>query len=348
VRFTSPHAEVQIMPIVVAALYHFATLEDYQAMRQVLQDFCDQHQIKGSLLLAHEGINGTVAGSRQSVDALLAFLHEDARLKDLQYKESLASEPPFYRMKVKLKKEIVTLGVDGIDPNVCVGTYVNPKDWNALISNPDVLVLDTRNDYEYEMGTFKGALDPNTETFREFPAYVAEHCDVKTHKKVAMFCTGGIRCEKASAFMLQQGYAEVYHLKGGILKYLEEIPEDESLWQGECFVFDERVSVKHGLQEGQYSLCHGCRWPLSDKDKKSKHYEQGICCERCYTSLSDEKRQRLQEREKQTCLAEARGEHHIGMSMQAAKQRKMRAKAALKAKQIQAHTSKSSQVNKPA
>jgi len=189
------------MPIIVVALYHFATLKDYKAMHQNLQDFCDQHAIKGSLLLAEEGINGTVAGSRESIDALLAYLHADTRLENLQHKESFASQPPFYRMKVKLKKEIVTLGIEGIDPNVCVGTYVNPKDWNAIISDPDVLLLDTRNDYEYAIGTFQGALDPDTETFREFPAYVAKHCDVTTHKKVAMFCTGGIRCEKASAFM---------------------------------------------------------------------------------------------------------------------------------------------------
>jgi len=327
------------MPIIVAALYHFSTLKNYQEMRQPLQNFCDKYNIKGSLLLAQEGINGTVAGSRQSIDILLAYLHADERLKKLQYKESIANEPPFYRMKVKLKKEIVTLGIEGIDPNVCVGTYVNPKDWNAVISDPEVLLLDTRNDYEYEIGTFKGALDPDTKTFREFPAYVAQHCDTQTHKKVAMFCTGGIRCEKASAFMLQEGYEEVYHLKGGILKYLEEIPEEESLWQGECFVFDERVSVKHGLQEGKYSLCHGCRWPLTEKDQQSESYEEGICCARCYDSLSDEKRKRLQEREKQTRLAKERGENHIGMSMQAAKQRKLEEKEARKAKQLQVQIS---------
>ncbi|MDQ6994364.1 MAG: rhodanese-related sulfurtransferase [Mariprofundaceae bacterium] len=322
------------MPIIVAALYHFATLENYKDMRQPLQEFCDQHAIKGSLLLAQEGINGTVAGSREAVDALREYLHADTRLKNLEYKESLSSEPPFCRMKVKLKKEIVTLGVEGVDPNVCVGTYVAPKDWNAIISDPDVLVLDTRNDYEYKIGTFQGALDPNTETFRAFPAYVAEHCDRNKHKKVAMFCTGGIRCEKASSFMLQQGYEEVYHLKGGILKYLEEVPEEESLWQGECFVFDDRVSVSHGLKEGKYTLCHGCRWPLSEEDRQSEHYEEGICCERCYTSLTEDKRQRLQEREKQTNLAKARGETHLGMSMKVAKQRKQQAKEAQKAKQL--------------
>jgi len=320
------------MTITVAALYHFATLEDFQAMRQPLQDVCQQHGIRGSLLLAREGINGTVAGSRDGIDALLGYLRADERLKALDHKESQASAMPFYRMKVKLKKEIVTLGVEGVDPNVCVGTYVEPKDWNAIIADPEVLVLDTRNDYEYQIGTFKGALDPNTETFREFPAYVAEHCDHTKQKKVAMFCTGGIRCEKASAFMLQQGYAEVFHLKGGILKYLEEIPEAESLWQGECFVFDDRVSVKHGLEEGQYTLCHGCRWPLTKEDCASDHYEAGICCARCYHDLTAEKRQRLEERQKQSRLAAERGESHLGMSMEIAKQRKAEAKEQLRAK----------------
>jgi len=210
------------MKTVVAALYHFATLENFKEMREPLQAFCDGHGIKGSLLLAAEGINGTVAGSRQDIDDLLLYLRSDSRLKNLEHKESLTNDFPFYRMKVKLKKEIVTLGIDGVNPNVCVGTYVDPQDWNAIIADPDVLVLDTRNDYEYEIGTFKGAIDPKTDTFREFPKYVEKNCDPKQHKKVAMFCTGGIRCEKASSFMLQQGYEEVYHLKGGILKYLKK------------------------------------------------------------------------------------------------------------------------------
>ena len=320
------------MNIVVAALYHFATLDDYQGMRQPIQDFCDAHGLKGSLLLAREGINGTVAGSREGIDALLEFLRDDDRLQALEHKESFASEPPFYRMKVKLKKEIVTLGVEGVDPNVCVGTYIEAKQWNDVISDPDVLVLDTRNDYEYEIGTFKGAIDPKTDTFREFPAYVEKHCDPKKHKKVAMFCTGGIRCEKASAYMLKQGYEEVFHLKGGILKYLEEVPEEESLWQGECYVFDDRVAVLHGLKEGHYSLCRGCRWPLRDEDKQSKHYEEGICCERCYDVLTPEKRARLAEREKQSRLAANRGEAHLGMSIKDAQRKKLEHKLSLGAK----------------
>ncbi|MBL4775456.1 MAG: rhodanese-related sulfurtransferase [Mariprofundus sp.] len=320
------------MNIVVAAFYHFASLYDYQAMRAPMQRFCDQHSIKGTLLLAHEGINGTVAGQREDIDALLTYLRNDKRLQKLEHKESTASEWPFYRMKVKLKKEIVTLGIDGVDPNVCVGTYVEPEDWNNIISDPDVLVLDTRNDYEYEIGTFQGAVDPNTSTFRQFPDYVQSHCDPAQHKKVAMFCTGGIRCEKASAYMLQQGFEEVFHLKGGILKYLEKVPEQESLWQGECFVFDDRVAVKHGLLEGDYELCRGCRWPLTAADKQAEHFETGICCERCYDVLTAEKRQRLEERQKQTELAAERGEAHLGMSLKDAQQRKLEKKRALGAK----------------
>jgi len=320
------------MSIVVSALYHFATLEDYVAMREPLQAFCDGHDIKGALLLAHEGINGTVAGSQADIDDLLAYLKSDKRLQGLEHKESFAKSKPFYRMKVKLKKEIVTLGIDGVDPNVCVGTYVAPKDWNAIISDPEVLVLDTRNDYEYLIGTFKGAIDPNTDTFREFPEFVANNYAPETHKKVAMFCTGGIRCEKASSFMLQQGYEEVYHLKGGILKYLEEVPEEESLWEGECFVFDDRVAVTHGLKIGQYTLCRGCRWPLSAQDVLSEHYIEGICCDRCFDVLSEDKRSRLEERQKQKLLAEARGETHLGMSIKDAQKRKLEKRRALGAK----------------
>jgi len=320
------------MKTIVAALYHFAPLDDYKAIREPLQAFCDGHEIKGALLLASEGINGTVAGSRQDIDDLLAYLHSDPRLKDLEHKESETNHRPFYRMKVKLKKEIVTLGIEGVNPNVCVGTYVEPKDWNAIISDPDVLVLDTRNDYEYEIGTFKGAVDPHTDTFREFPEYVEKNCNPKKHKKVAMFCTGGIRCEKASSFMLQQGYEEVFHLKGGILKYLEEVTEDDSLWEGECFVFDDRTAVKHGLQQGEYKLCRGCRWPLSVKDRQSEHFREGVCCDRCYDVLTPDKKTRLQERHKQEQLAKARGETHLGMSLKDAQLKKLEKKRALGAK----------------
>ena len=281
-------------------------------MQAGLLDFCLSQSIKGTLLLAEEGINGTVAGSRIGIDALIARLKSDVRLADLEHKESLAVDMPFYRMKVRLKKEIVTLGVPGINPNNRVGTYVAPEDWNALISDPDVVLVDTRNDYECDIGTFRGALDPHTATFREFPAYVGNNLNPAKHKKVAMFCTGGIRCEKASSFMLEQGFEQVYHLQGGILKYLEKIPAAESLWEGECFVFDHRVAVGHGLQVGEYDLCHACRQPVSPQDQASEQYVVGISCPRCHGTLSEEKRARAAERQKQTQLARKRGRAHIG------------------------------------
>lgn len=297
---------------IVAALYKFAKLNDYKTIQPALLAFCLDHDIKGTLLLAEEGINGTVAGSRENIDALLAYLKQDPRLVDLEHKESHAIEMPFFRMKVRIKKEIVTLGVEGIDPNYVVGTYVKPEDWNALISDPDVTLIDTRNDYEYGIGTFKGAIDPKTETFREFPQYVKDNLDKTKHKKVAMFCTGGIRCEKASAYMIEQGFEEVYHLQGGILKYLEEVPKEESLWEGECFVFDQRVAVKHGLEIGDYDQCHACRHPLSPEEMNSAHYVAGVSCPHCFDKLTEDKRARVTERQKQMALAKKRGEAHIG------------------------------------
>lgn len=298
--------------IVVAALYKFASLPDYQELQPGILQLCIEQGIKGTLLLAEEGINGTVAGTRQGIDNLLAYLRQDSRLADLEHKESYTDELPFYRMKVRLKKEIVTLGVPGIDPNKTVGTYVKPEDWNALISDPEVVVIDTRNDYEFEIGTFKGALDPNTTTFRQFPDYVRNNLDPARNKKVAMFCTGGIRCEKASAYMLEQGFEEVYHLQGGILKYLETVPQEESLWEGECFVFDQRVAVKHGLEVGEYDQCYACRHPVSVEDMASVKYVKGISCPRCFDTLSEEKRASIIERQKQIDLARQRGETHIG------------------------------------
>ncbi|WP_370978343.1 rhodanese-related sulfurtransferase [Agaribacterium sp. ZY112] len=299
-------------PIVVAALYKFVALPNYQELRQPLLVFCEQQEIKGSLLLANEGINGTVSGTRTSIDALLAYLKADERLSDIEHKESFEEEQPFYRMKVKLKKEIVTMGVEGIDPLQVVGTYVEAKDWNKLIADPEVVLVDTRNDYEYELGTFEGALNPDTKSFREFPEYVANTLDPQKHKKVAMFCTGGIRCEKSTAYMKEQGFEEVYHLKGGILKYLEEVPEEQTSWKGECFVFDNRVSVNHQLEKGEWDLCHGCRFPIREEDKLSEHYEAGVCCPRCHDVLSDEQKGRFRERQKQMKLAEERGQVHIG------------------------------------
>ena len=298
--------------IVVAALYKFVSLPDFHELREPLLDHCLAQNIRGTLLLAEEGINGTVAGSREAIDSLLAYLKADPRLADLSHKESFDSSQPFYRMKVKLKKEIVTMGIDGIDPNEVVGTYVKPKDWNALISDPDVVVIDTRNDYEVEIGTFKGAVDPKTESFRQFPEYVRQNYNPEKHKKVAMFCTGGIRCEKASAFMKREGFEEVYHLEGGILKYLEEVDQPDSLWQGECFVFDNRVSVKQGLEPGEYALCHGCRWPITDADRQSEKYEEGVSCPACHDTLTDEQRQRFRDRQKQIELARQRNVPHVG------------------------------------
>ena len=242
---------------------------------------------------------------------MLHYLRMDSRLGDLEHKESYDDHMPFYRMKVKLKREIVTMGVEGIDPNQRVGTYVAPRDWNSLVNDPDVVLIDTRNQYEYDIGTFKGALDPHTANFREFPDFVRNNLDPARQKKVAMFCTGGIRCEKASAFMLKEGFEEVYHLEGGVLKYLEEVPREESTWEGECFVFDNRVAVNHELEKGQYDQCYGCRHPITEADKLSDKYEKGVCCPGCYDSLSDDQKARFAERQKQVELAKARGEAHI-------------------------------------
>ena len=297
---------------VVAALYRFVTLDDYRTMREPLLDVCREQGVKGTLLLAAEGINGTIAGTREGIDTVLHYLRADSRLTALEHKESLDERMPFYRMKVKLKKEIVTMGVSDIDPNRVVGTYVKPRDWNDLINDPDVLLIDTRNDYECEIGTFRGAVNPHTESFREFPGYVREHLDPGKQKKVAMFCTGGIRCEKASAFMLQEGFEEVYHLQGGILKYLEEVPHKDSAWEGECYVFDNRVAVNHNLDKGSYDLCYGCRLPITEADKASNKYRPGISCPRCADSLSPEQVARFEERQRQMELAAERGESHVG------------------------------------
>ncbi|MDP2228600.1 MAG: rhodanese-related sulfurtransferase [Moraxellaceae bacterium] len=300
--------EVSAQQVVVAALYHFADLPDFRDMQAPLRAHCEAHGIRGTLLLAEEGINGTVSGLRDGIDALLAWLHADVRLAALEHKESFSDRHPFRRLKVKLKKEIVTLGVPGVNPNKAVGTYVEPEDWNALISDPDVVLIDTRNDYEVALGTFQRAVDPKTRTFREFPAYVRENFDPARQRKVAMFCTGGIRCEKASSFMLGEGYAEVFHLKGGILKYLEKVRPEESLWQGECFVFDHRVGITHGLAEGQSEMCFGCGHPVTPDDRQLPSYEEGVSCACCADTVTEEKKSRLRERMRQITLARERGE----------------------------------------
>lgn len=299
-------------PITICALYKFVRLAEFEALREPLSKKMASVHVKGTLLLADEGINGTIAGPQTGIDAVLTFLAAQPGLDNISHKESYSDENPFHRTKVKLKKEIVTMGVEGIDPNQVVGTYVKPQDWNALISDPDVVLVDTRNDYEVEIGTFKGALNPDTETFREFPEYVATNLDKNKHKKVAMFCTGGIRCEKSTAYLKEQGFEDVYHLEGGILKYLEEVPKEETLWQGECFVFDGRVAVNHDLEKGQYDQCFACRFPLTEQEKQSEHYVKGVSCHRCFDKISEEQRNRFAERERQIALAAKRGESHIG------------------------------------
>ena len=320
--------------IVVCALYRFVRLEDYRAMREPLQRAMTDNQVCGTLLLAREGINGTVAGGRQAIDGLLDWLRRDPRLAEIDCKLSFTGERPFKRTRVKLKKEIVTLGMPDIDPNRVVGTYVNPADWNALISDPDVLVIDTRNDYEARVGSFRNATNPQTASFREFPEYVSRNLDPARHRKVAMFCTGGIRCEKSTALLKQLGFDEVYHLKGGILKYLEEVPESETLWEGECFVFDERVTVNHALEKGRYAQCNACRMPITRDDMACESYSPGISCPHCIDSLSAAQRSRFAEREKQMQLAKARGQAHIGSDVAQAVQQNRAGKQRKKRQQV--------------
>jgi UPF0176 protein len=303
-------------PIKVAALYRFASFNQPELLQPQIAAWCAEHGLKGTILVATEGVNGTVAGSEAGIDAVVAHLRTLPGCAELDVKYSHANEMPFYRMKVRLKKEIVTLGVDGIDPKREVGTYVQPEDWNALISDPDTVLIDTRNDYEVAIGTFEGAVDPRTKSFSEFPEWFRAHRDelAAGKTKFAMFCTGGIRCEKSTAFLKAEGIDDVYHLEGGILRYLENIPEAESKWQGECFVFDERVSVKHGLELGEMELCHACRRPISQEDKASAHFIEGVACPACYAERTDEDRARFAERQKQIALAKKRGKQHIGVN----------------------------------
>lgn len=297
----------------VAAFYKFVSMPDYRSIRESLQRRCEELDLLGSILLAEEGINGTISGPETNVRRLFDELRADERFRDLHYKESWADEPPFYRMKVRLKKEIVSLGVEGIDPNEAVGEYVPPEDWNDLISREDVRLIDTRNHYEFNLGTFKGAEDPDTTSFRDFPEWVDKHLDPEKDERVAMFCTGGIRCEKATSYLLRLGFKKVYHLDGGILNYLETVPSDESLWNGDCFVFDNRVTVDHELREGDFEVCPACRMPLTEEDRKSPLFELHVSCPRCHGRLNEKKRESLLERARQIALAKARGERHIGV-----------------------------------
>lgn len=319
--------------LVVCAFYKFVMLEDYRVLRAPLLGQMQDAEVLGTILLAREGINGTISGNRSGVDKVLRWLKADERLTDLRHKESISLEAPFHRTKVKIKDEIVTLGIEDIDPTTSAGTYVDPVNWNELISDPDVLLVDTRNDYEVGVGTFKNAISPGISTFREFPGFVERSLGHNKHQKIAMFCTGGIRCEKSTAYLKQKGFDEVYHLKGGILNYLEKIPPGDSLWEGECFVFDDRVTVNHDLDQGQYEQCRACRRPLSAYDKISPDYRPGISCAQCAHELSKEQVSRFSEREKQVKLAKIRGETHIGASARQAAVVRKTEKAELKRRQ---------------
>ncbi len=315
----TPDAQAAGNKYVVAALYKFVALSNLADVQAPLLAVCTNNDVMGTLLLANEGINGTIAGTHHGINAVLKWLRDQEAFADLDVKFSYTHTPPFYRMKVRLKKEIVTLGVDGVDPTSVVGTYVKAEDWNDLISDPDVILVDTRNDYEVAIGTFKGAQNPETTNFRSFPEWVEQKLEAKPDTKIAMFCTGGIRCEKSTALLKSRGYENVYHLKGGILKYLEETPIEESLWEGDCFVFDQRVSVKHGLEVGDYDMCHACRMPITRKETQHEHYEKGISCHHCYDVTNEKQRARFAERQKQIDLAKARDENHIATDISAAK-----------------------------
>lgn len=298
--------------LIAAAFYKFVELPDYKSLKTPLLAFCDEHGVKGTILLAEEGVNGTIAGMPEHVRAVLAFLRRDVRLADLVHKESPAGEMPFYRMKVRLKKEIVTLGVPGVSPTKMAGTYVKPNEWNKLLDDPEVVFVDVRNDYEVAIGTFKGALNPNTKSFSELPEWVRTQQVLQRKPKVAMFCTGGIRCEKSTAFLRAEGFPEVYHLEGGILKYLESISKEENRWEGECFVFDERVSVGHALKVGNYELCRSCREPVGDTERASPLFERGVSCPKCHGTRDEDEQAGLRERQRQVEIAKSRNRLHVG------------------------------------
>jgi len=298
--------------LLTAAFYKFVELPDFAALRASLAALCEERAVKGTILLAAEGINGTIAGEPADVHAVLAWLRQDPRLANLEHKESGAVRQPFYRMKVRLKREIVTMGVPEVNPAQMAGTYVKPQDWNRLLDDPDVVVVDVRNDYEVALGTFPGALNPKTRSFRELPQWVQQETALRGKAKVAMFCTGGIRCEKSTAYLRSQGFDEVYHLQGGILKYLETMPPQDNRWQGECFVFDERVAVGPGLAPGQHELCRSCRNPIGPLQKASPQFVEGVSCPACYDLKSEAKKAGLRERQRQVELAKRSNRSHIG------------------------------------
>lgn len=297
----------------IAALYHFTHFEDPEALRGPLLDLCRAHRVSGLLLLAKEGINGTIAGSDTAIERVVSYIRDLPGCEDLSWKESHAPDQPFRRLKVRVKQEIVTMGQPDVDPSVHVGQYIPPSEWNALISAPDVAVIDTRNDFEVAIGSFEGAVNPRTVSFRDFPDWWQANKKTFAGKRIAMFCTGGIRCEKSTNYLLSQGVKDVCHLQGGILKYLEEVPEEDSLWRGACFVFDGRVSVGHGLRQGPHLLCHACRNPILPEDRLKPEYEAGVACHLCASETSEEDKKRFRERQKQMALSEARGEQHVKM-----------------------------------
>lgn len=310
------HESVADLPVCVAALYQFAPFTDCASIRAGLLALGQAQGIKGTLILAQEGINGTIAGSDSGIEAILAHVRALPGCEQIEVKFSRAPTLPFNRFKVRLKKEIVTMGEPEIDPLLKVGRYIPPQDWNDLISDPETIVIDTRNDYEVEIGTFKGAINPKTDSFREFPSWFRAERERLLSEgkkpKVAMFCTGGIRCEKSTSFLISEGVQEVFHLQGGILKYLEVVPAEQSLWEGECFVFDQRVAVGHGLALGHYGLCHACRRPISEADRQSPKFEEGVSCPACHDERTEAQRAGYRQRQRQEQLASRRGQDHIG------------------------------------
>lgn len=301
--------------MIVATFYKFIKLDQLEALQNKLKTFCEAHDIIGTILLAEEGINSTIAGEKETIDQFFQLLKDDERLTDIEPKLTEADEIPFLRLKVKIKPEIVTMGVEEIEPTMTTGKHIDPEVWNEIICEPDVLVIDTRNEYEYKVGTFQSAISPHTDSFRQFPEFVAKNLDPKKHKKIAMFCTGGIRCEKASAYLVEKGFEEVYQLNGGILNYLETISSEKSLWEGECFVFDQRVAVTEDLEAGNYELCYACSQPLSPEDRQSEKYEPGISCPYCYDYLTEKQRDRCTERRRQQELAKQRNQKHVGAKL---------------------------------
>lgn len=300
--------------ILVATLYKFFKVDDLVALQNQLYAICNKNNVMGTILIANEGVNGTISAKPREIEKTLISIQKDDRFSEIEIKYSSTNKQPFHKMRVRLKKEIVTIGLPEINPNKTVGTYVKPEEWNDIISDPDVILIDTRNKFEIKIGSFKNALDPRTTSFRDFPEWVKKFKQDKTNtnKKIAMYCTGGIRCEKASSLMKEEGFNEVYHLQGGILKYLEQVEKEKSLWEGECFVFDDRVCLTENLEVGSYKMCFACRMPITEDELNDDRYEEGISCLYCYDKTTKDKKDRFESRQKQIELSKLRGEKHIG------------------------------------